>query len=140
MGKKKNPQPEYTLVPSELLINLLEAGATNSVSFNGYIGPTVERDGKPAILFYPDIYDLTKHLVIFVKDILHAEPDPGSDPPFDAKIIWVNAKSDILVKKTEPPALKTTTEGVSVEAGGLQLIIGKTASAMIRNPICVHCT
>ena len=127
--------------PNKLLAQLLDYGADNSVSFIGYVGPQAKnKDGDDVIHFYPDIFNLTKYIIIKTKDILHYKAIPDAGLPFEAIVIWVHQESKVtFIRVKQPEKLTEVSSEVSILAGRLQLVLGKGESSigyMKPPPIC----
>jgi len=75
-----------------MLKKLLAAGAADSMTYWGYVGPST---ASGRISFYPSLNNLSVSLEISIDDIIHVEDVPETILPFGAKVIWIKKDASI---------------------------------------------
>jgi len=75
-----------------MLRKLLAAGAADSMTYWGYVGPST---ASGRISFYPSLNNLSVSLEISIDDIIHVEDVPETILPFGAKVIWIKKDASI---------------------------------------------
>lgn len=90
MPDQRNPGSQLQEHP--LLQKLIAGGATNSMVYWGYVGPS-PHEGR--INFYTSLNDLSASIEIARDDIIHFEDVPEIILPFGAKVIWVKQDASI---------------------------------------------
>jgi hypothetical protein len=122
------------LEENPLLSKLLKSGASDSVTFLGYIGHVDEN----YINFYQDIFNLSNWLVINTIDVIHYEEAPKSLLPFGGVILWLNKDSKVKFKSVHDKSEKELkSSDVGIPANRLELIVGQGDSIVsIKKHIC----
>jgi hypothetical protein len=83
---------ESKIQDHHLVKKLIRAGAADSMTFWGYVGPS-RRDG--VVTLYPSLENLADSIEIAVGDILHVEDVPETVLLFGAKVVWVKREAKI---------------------------------------------
>jgi hypothetical protein len=90
MANPTSPGAKFQEHP--MLKKLLAAGAADSMTYWGYVGPST---ASGRITFYPSLNNLSVSLEIAMDDIIHVEDVPETILPFGAKVIWIKKDASI---------------------------------------------
>jgi hypothetical protein len=80
------------LTEHPLLSKLRSAGAEDTITLWGYVGPSSE---EAVVRLHPSLENLADFIEVARDDILHVEDVPESILLFGAKIVWVRADAKI---------------------------------------------